>query len=160
MGDHFEGNHLQVMEDAHQDMKDVVVSFFSEALAEVGEGSFGGDVFSNTGISSVLTSPFLIPKHSQKGVHVRVAVDIAKEVQQKERHRVIGGRPEDAVGIRRHGTDKRKINQGCDHACVSALRIPPWIDRNEAFLEEILRQELGLGEEFLMEGRQIFVDLG
>ena len=40
------------------------------------------------------------------------------------------------------------------------MRIPPWIDRNEAFLEEILRQELGLGEEFLMEGRQIFVDLG
>ena len=63
MGEDLEGNHFQVMEGAHQDMKDVTVSFFSDALAEVGEGSFGGDVFSNAGIAPIFTPSFLIPQH-------------------------------------------------------------------------------------------------
>ena len=40
MGEDLEGNHFQVMEDAHQGMKDLIVSFFSDALPEVGKGSF------------------------------------------------------------------------------------------------------------------------
>jgi hypothetical protein len=92
MGEELEGNHFQVMEDAHQDMKDVIVSFFSDALAEIGEGSFGGDVESNAGIAPIFTSSFLLPKHRQKGVHVGVVVNIPEQVQEKESHRVIRAR--------------------------------------------------------------------
>jgi len=160
MGEELEGNHFQIMEDAHQDMKDVIVSFFSDALAEVGEGSFGGDVESNAGIAPIFTSSFLLPKHRQKGVHVGVVVNIPEQVQEKECHRVVAGRAKDAVGIRHQGPDKGEVNQGDDHACISALYIPSGIDKNEAFPEDVPRQELGFGEEFLMEGRKIFVDLG
>jgi hypothetical protein len=159
MGEDLEGNHFQVMEDAHQDMKDVIVSFFSDALAEVGKGSFGGDVFNNTGIVPIFTPSFLIPKHRQKGVHVRVVVNIPEQVQEKECRRVIAGRAEDAIGINRQRPDKGKVNQGCDHTCISALYIPSGIDRNEAFPEDILRQEFGLWKKFLMESRKILVDL-
>ena len=159
MGEDLEGNHFQVMEDAHQDMEDVIVSFFSDALPEVGKGSFGGDVFNNTGIVPIFTPSFLIPKHRQKGVHVRVVVNIPEQVQEKECHRVIAGRTEDAVGIRRQGSDKGKVNQGGDHTCISALYIPSGIDKNEAFPEDIPRQELGFREKFMMESREILVDL-
>ena len=88
-----------------------------------------------------------------------MVVDIPEQVQKKECHRIVAGRPKDAVGIRRHGPDKGKVNQGGDHTCISALYIPLGVDRNELFPEDILRQELGLGEEFLMKRRNIFVDL-
>lgn len=159
MGEDLEGNHFQVMEDAHEDMKDVIVSFFSDALAEVGEGSFGGDVRSNTGIAPIFTPSFRVPQVSQEGVHVRVVVDMPEQVQEKERHWVIAGRPEDAVGIYRQRSDKGEVNEGGDHAGISALYVPAVIDRNEAFLEDILRQEFGLREKFLMESRKILVDL-
>jgi len=159
MGEELEGNHFQVMEDAHQDMKDVIVSFFSDALPEVGKGSFGGDVGGNAGIVPIFTPSFLIPQHRQKGVHVRMVVNIPEQVQEKEGHRIIAGRAEDAIGIRRQESDKGKVNQGGDHACISALRIPAGIDIDEAFPEDILRQELRFGEEFLMVSRNIFVDL-
>lgn len=126
------------MEDAHQDMKDVIISFFSDALAEVGKGSFGGDVESNAGIVPIFPPSFLLPKHRQKGVHVRMVVNIAEQVQEKECHRVIAGRAEDAVGINYQGPDKGEVNQGGDHTCISALHIPSGINRNEAFLEDIL----------------------
>jgi len=140
MGEELEGNHFQVMEDVHEDMKDVIVSFFSDALAEVGEGSFGGDVGSNTGIVPIFTPSFLFPKHRQKGVHVRMVVNIPEQVQEKERYRIIAGRPKDAVGIRRQRADKGKVNQGGDHTGISALYIPLGVDRNELFPEDILRE--------------------
>jgi len=159
MGEYLEGNHFEVMEGANQDMKDVVVSLLSDALAEVGEGSFGGDVVDNAGIVPIFTPSFLLPQHRQKGVHVRMVVNIPEQVQEKERHRIIAGRPKDAVGIRRQRADKGKVNQGGDHTCISALYIPLGVDRNELFPEDILRQEFELGEEFLMKRRNIFVDL-
>jgi len=159
MGEYLEGNHFQVMEEAYQDMKDIIVSFFSYALAEVGKGSFGGDVESNTSIAPIFTPSFLFPKHSQKGIHVRVVINIPEQVQEKECHRVIAGRAEDAVGIRRQGPDKREVNQRGDHTCISALYIPSWVDKNEAFPKDILRQEFGFREKFLMESRKILVDL-
>ena len=51
-----------------------------------------------------------------------------------------------------------EVNQGGDHACISTRYIPSGIDKNEAFPEDILRQELGFGEEFLA-SRKILVDL-
>jgi len=159
MGQDFEGDHFHVMEEAHQDMKDVIVSFVSNALAEVGKGSFGGDVLNNTGIAPVVFPPVLIPKHRQKGVHVRVVVNMPEQVQEKECHRVIAGRTEDAVGIRRHGPDKREVNQRGDHTGISAPYIPSGVDKNEAFPEDIPRQEFWLREKFLMESRKILIDL-
>ena len=127
------------MEDADQDMKDIIVSVFSDALPEVGKGSFRGDVFNNTGIFSIFTPSFLIPQHRQKGAHVRVVVNISEQVQEKECRRVIAGRAKDAIGIRRHGPDKGEVNQGDDHTCKSTLDIPAGIDKNEAFSEDIPR---------------------
>jgi len=159
MGEDLEGNHFQVMEDAHQDMKDVIVSFFSDALAEVGEGSFGGDVESNAGIAPIFTSSFLIPQHSEKGVHVGVVVNIPEQVQEKESHRVIAGRAEDTVSIRHQGADKGEINQGGDYPGIAALDIPVGLYTYEAFLKGVLRQEVGLRERFLMGSGKILVDL-
>ena len=88
-----------------------------------------------------------------------MVVNIPEQVQEKERYRIIAGRPKDAVGIRRQRADKGKVNQGGDHTCISALYIPLGVDRNELFPEDILRQEFELGEEFLMKRRNIFVDL-
>jgi hypothetical protein len=160
MGEDLEGDHFEVMEEAHQDMKDVIVSLLSDALAEVGEGSFGGDVVDNACMAPIFTSSFLLPKDRQKSIHVRVVVNIAEQVQEKERHRIIAGRPEDAVGIRRQRADKGKVNQRGDHTGISALYIPPGIDKNELFPEDILRESLGFREEFIMERGNIFVDLG
>jgi len=160
MGEDLEGNHFQIMKDAHQDMKDVVVSFFSDALAEVGKGSFGGDVESNAGIAPIFTSSFLIPQHSEKGVHVGVVVNIPEQVQEKESHLVIAGRTKDAVDVRHQGPDKGEVNQGDNHTCISTLYIPAGIDKNEAFLKGVLRQEVGLRERFLMGSGKILVDLG
>jgi hypothetical protein len=115
MGENLEGNHVQVMEDADQNMKDVIVSFFSNALPKVGKGSFRGDVSNNTGIFPILTPSFLIPQHRQKGVHVRVVVNIPEQVQEEESHRIVAWRAKDAIGIRREGPDKGKVNQGDDH---------------------------------------------
>jgi hypothetical protein len=109
-----EGNHFQLMEDIHQDMKDVVVSRFAYALAEVGEGSFGGNVFCNAGNAPVFAAPLLVPERCDKGVHVRIAVNMPEQIQGKKRHRVIAGRPEDAVGVGGHGADEGKVDQGCD----------------------------------------------
>ena len=79
MGDKLEGNHFEMMEVFDQDMEDVVVPFFSESHAEVGKGSFGRDVGSNAGQTSIFTSPFLISQVGQKSGHVGVAVNIAKQ---------------------------------------------------------------------------------
>ena len=158
MGEDLEGNHFQVMEDAHQDMEDVIISFFSDALPEVGKGSFGGDIFNNTGIVTIFPASFLIPKHGQKGVHVRVVVNIPEQVQEKECYRVIAGRPEDAVGIYRQRPDKGEVNQRGDHTCISALHIPSGVDRNDALPDDILRQECCFREKFLVESRKILFD--
>ena len=150
MGEYLKGNHFQIMEDAHEDMKDVIVSFFSDTLPEVGEGSFGGNVFNNTGIVPIFSPSFLIPQHRQKGVHVPMVVNIPEQVQKKECHRIIAGRTEDAICIRRERSDKGEVNQRADHTCISTLYIPPGIDKNEAFPEDILRQEFGFREKFLV----------
>jgi hypothetical protein len=88
-----------------------------------------------------------------------MAVNIPEQVQEEDCHRIIAGRTEDAIGIRRQGSDKGKVNKGGDHTCISTLYIPPGIDKNEAFPEDILRQKLGFREKFLVPSRKILVDL-
>ncbi len=81
----FEGNHFQLMEDSHEDMKYLIVSLSSDARPEIGKGSIAGDVFQNAGILPVDPAPVFIPHDGHKGIHViGVVVDIAEEVEEEE----------------------------------------------------------------------------
>lgn len=63
MGEDFKGDHLEFMEDIHQDMKDFVIEFFAQTYAKIRESGFTGDtVIGDAGISAIGPTPVLIPK--------------------------------------------------------------------------------------------------
>jgi hypothetical protein len=55
----------------------------ADALAEVGECTFGGDVFINAGNVPIIASPFLVPEYRKKGVHVWMAVHMRNKSRRK-----------------------------------------------------------------------------
>jgi hypothetical protein len=159
MGEDPESDHFEVMEDAHHAVKGIVISRLSDPFPEVGEGSFGGNIFKDAGIIPIVFTPALISNHLQEGVHIPVVVNIAEQVQEKEGWRIIAGWAEDAVRVSHNRPDISEIDQRGDHPGIAALDVPIGFYTHETFLKDVLRQEVGLRERFLMGGGKILVDL-
>ena len=63
VGEDFEGDHLQFLEDADQDMKDFIIEGFPDTFTEIRQGPFAGDpIESDTGIGSVGPTPVIIAR--------------------------------------------------------------------------------------------------
>ena len=63
MGEDFEGNHLEFMEDIDEDMKNLIIELFAQTYAKIRESGFTGDtVIGDTGIGAIGPTPVLIPK--------------------------------------------------------------------------------------------------
>jgi len=157
MGDNLEGDHVKLMESFHEDMEDVVVSFFSKSFSEVGEGSLGGDMVGEACRLSISVSA-IVPQHFEEGAHIGEVVNDADEIEDEQRYRVIAGRAEDAVGIGSQRADERKVNQGDDHGGVPALNIAVGKDVYGTLLEDIMGQPFWFGEKFVVVGGNLFVD--
>ena len=63
MGEDFEGNHFEFMEDINEDMEDLIIEVMAEADTKVGEGGFTGDMIHGyAGVRSVSPAPVFIVK--------------------------------------------------------------------------------------------------
>jgi len=120
-GDDFIGDKSEKFGDFHQDMKDAVVKILPQTVFEVGEGSFTGDIVKvDSGIKTVMPSPFPISDHLHEGLHIRKLFDIPKEVQDKKAYGIVGdSRYGVPMGDQR--ADEGKIYQGGNESCESSL---------------------------------------
>jgi len=105
------GEESEQLGDLHQDVKDPVVKFLPQSFLEVGEGGLAGDIKTDTGVKTVMPSPFPIPKNLHEGFHVRKLFNVPEKIQDKKANGIIGG-PSYGISISYQGTDEGKVNQG------------------------------------------------
>jgi len=110
-GDDLVGDESEQLGDLHQYMKDPVVKFLPQSVLEVGEGGLAGDIKTDTGVKTVMFSPFPIPKDLHEGFHVGVFFEVSEEIQKKHTYGIIGASGA-GISISDQGTDERKVNEG------------------------------------------------
>jgi hypothetical protein len=93
-------------------MKDVIVAVFTKPCFEIGEGSFGRDVFGKTGIQAIGPAPVFISEYFKKLIHILMPVNVSEQLKQKERRWVIS---------RRAFSKEKSIRE------ESIFANPPWI---------------------------------
>ena len=83
------------MEDLHEDMEDFIIAGLADLVAELGEGSLGGDMIRIDARIGAIAPPlvFVLDNREKLG-HFPVAVDIAEEIDKKDTYRVKGGSAE------------------------------------------------------------------
>jgi len=109
--DYLVGDKSEQLDDLHQDVKYPVVKFLPQSFLEVGEGGLTGDIKTDTGEKTVMSSPFPIPKDLHEGFHVGVFFEVSEKIEKKKTDGIIGD-PGDGISMSDQGTDEGEINQG------------------------------------------------
>jgi hypothetical protein len=138
MSQDLKGDHLQLVKDTDQDMKDFIVEFFSKTLTEVGKGPFARYKRRvKAGMGAVSPAFVLVTEVFTKLGDTGISIQMAEEVNQKKAWRIVAGRSELRVAIGYQGTDKAEVNEGSDHSGHAALDGAGGADFHEPFLEPI-----------------------
>jgi len=138
MGDNLKGNHLKLIKNIYKSMKDFIVQFDTKSGFEIGKGSFSGDRVRKSTIPAIGPSSIHIPQDFKKFIHILMPVNVAKQLKQKKRWRIIGRRTFNGVARCSQRPDKRKINQRSDHFCIPALDITIGQNVDMLFFESVI----------------------
>lgn len=85
-------DHLELLEDLDQDMKNFLVERFAQACPKIGQRCFTGQVFQmEARISPIGSTSILVPEQGENVVTVETTFEIAKQVDQEEAGRIIAG---------------------------------------------------------------------
>jgi hypothetical protein len=122
MGQDLKGDHLEVIEDTHEDMEDLIIEPVAEADTEIGEGPLRRDMaHRDASVSPVRSASVFIVEDFEELTHMRIPIDVSEQIEQEQAGRVIAGRPIRGVTISHERSDKGEIDQGSNHLRVSAL---------------------------------------
>ncbi|MBC8417354.1 MAG: hypothetical protein H8E10_02020 [Desulfobacterales bacterium] len=87
-----ESDHFELTKNVNQDMKDVDIEAFPQPCSEIGKCSFTRDVLGESGIIPIRRSPLLIPNDFEKLTHVLKAINIPKQIGQKDTRGIVAWR--------------------------------------------------------------------
>ena len=112
----------------------------------------------DAGQSAIRSSPVVIAQHFTKATHIRIAIYVPKQVQQKQAWRIVTRRRYRGVAVGHQGTDERKIDQRGDHPAHAAFDIAVWKDLHKTFFKPVKGKQVEVWERGLMGKRNIYVD--
>jgi len=141
----------QLFDNRNQGMKDLLIESFADAAAEVGECRFTGDaIVANAGEAAVFFAAQGIAQNETKIFDGTDSIQVAKQIEKKERNGIVAGAAEDRIGIGRNRADKREINDGSNQLRHAAANGTVVVDMNEFFSEFIVGKPtaLFLGKRF------------
>jgi len=151
MSKDIKSDHLKLIKNMDQYMKDFIEQGSTKPAFKIGEGAFGGDmIYTNAGISPVGSTPVMVPQNFKEFFHILMRINIPKQLKQKKRRRVVGRRAFDRVAVSRQGSDKGKINQGNDHFDISTLDISIGQDFHKSFFKLITRKKNKTGKRHII----------
>jgi len=90
----------------------------------------------------------VIAQDFTKPTHIRIGIDVSKQVQQKQAWGIIARRSFIGVTICYQGSDKGEIDQRGDHIAHTAFDVTVWEYFNEPFFEPITIEEASIRERF------------
>ncbi len=146
-----EAQESQLFDNRNQGMKDLLIERFSDTNPEIGECCFTGDgIAADAGETAVVFATQRIAQDETKIFDGPDSIQVAKQVEEKERNGIIAGAAEDGIGIGRNGADEREINDGSDQLRHAAANGSVVVDMDEFLAEFIARKPAGwfLGEWF------------
>lgn len=130
------GDHLELLEDLDQDMKDFLVEIFAEACSEIGERGLAGQVFqAEAGISAIGSASILVPEQGEDIVAVETTFEIAKQVDQEEAGGIIAGWSDLGVAVGNQAANEGEIDQRGDHFGIATLDGAIREDFHKSFFE-------------------------
>jgi hypothetical protein len=92
-------------------MKDVLIQKISDTALEDREGRLIGDaVISNACKTPIVSPAFRIPKDNTVVLDRSNMIEIAKQIEQEKRHRIVSRSSENGISTSCDGTDKTEIN--------------------------------------------------
>jgi len=133
-GEDLIGDEAKELGDLHQDVEDLVVELFSQALLEIGEGGATRHIgVADAGVEPIMFAFFLIPDDFYKAFHVGEFFEVSKELQKKEAHRVIG-KTNERVFMSDDGAHEGEVHQGADKAGQTSYDASVGVDFDMAAL--------------------------
>jgi hypothetical protein len=95
----FKGEKAKEADDLNQDLRDFDIEFFSQAIFEVSEIGFTGDMRRrDTGIEAIMFPLFFITDDREESFQIGELLQISKQFQKKEADWVIGMATHGGVG--------------------------------------------------------------
>ena len=122
----------EIFDQGDEGMESLLITADSDSAAEVGEGSAAGNaIIRDSSKASIRTAQFGIAQDGAEVFDIGDFVEIAGQVEDKERDGVVARGAEDGIGIGGNGSDKREIDEGGDQARESAAdgAVIPDLDR-------------------------------
>jgi len=90
MSKNIKSDHLKMVKDLNQNVKDLIIQAFTKLGFEIGEGSFAGNmILTNAGVSPVGSTSVTVPQNLKEFVHALMTVNVSKQFQQEKRRRII-----------------------------------------------------------------------
>jgi hypothetical protein len=154
-GEYFMREEPQKVYDLNQDVKDLLVAIFSQSAFEVGKGCLTGEMgMANPCVKSVVSALIPIPQYVQEGFYIGELLEVAKELQKKETHGVIGNTG-NTISVCHQRADKGEINQRGNKTGEAAGYAAPLFYPDIAMFEAVLGKPEGFGFE---EGPEMFLE--
>jgi hypothetical protein len=137
--------------DGNQGVKDFLIQGFAEAVMEVGEGSLAGDAIKgDSGQASEDLSAKGIAQVTAEIFNGRTFFETAKQIEKKERNRIIARAAKDGIGNSGNGADEGEINSRTNKLSDASRNGAVVVDGDRFFAEFVMGEPAGffLGEGF------------
>ena len=152
-GQDVETQQSQFLYERNQGMKDLLIPRFSNTSAEIGEGSLTGNPISpKPGPTPIVLTAIRISQNQAEVLDGPDSFQIAKQIEQKKRNRIIAGTTEYGIGIGGNRADEGKIDDGSYQLGDTAADGSVVIDMDKLFTKFIMGKptSLFLGKRFFM----------
>ena len=84
------GNHLKLMKDINQHMKDFIIEGFADSVSKNRKGALTRDIpQTDTGIRSISPALIIILENRKKIGHILVPAKVSEYIKEKKAHRII-----------------------------------------------------------------------
>jgi hypothetical protein len=141
-GEDSEGEKAKEADDLNQDLRDFDIEFFSQAIFEVSEIGFTGDMRRrDTGIEAIMFPLFFITDSREESFQIGELLQISEEFYKEEANRVIGMTTYGGIGFCDNGSHEREIDQGSDKAGESTGDLSGGIDLDPSGDKAVIGKE-------------------
>jgi len=159
VGEDFEGDHLQFLEDADQDMKDFIIEGFPDTFTEIRKGRFTRDpIQRDTGVGSVGPTAVIIAQNRQDLVGIETTVQKTEQVDEEDTGGIVARGTKRGIAVGDQGTNKGEIDQRSDHSGKAALNRTIGKDFDESFFELVMGESVDVWKRFGVRKQNFGID--
>lgn len=160
VGEDLEGNHIQLVEDADQDMENLIIEGFPDTFTEIRESGFAGDhIERDTRVGSVGSSSIFISQKGKDFVGIETSIQIAEKVNEEYTGRIVAGGAERGIAVSDQGTNEGKIDQRSDHPGGATFDGTIREDFNKSLFELVMGEPVDVGKGFWVRKGNFAIDL-